>query len=181
MIRSKEDEARPTYLLGVGVTNKYTGTWNIATKKAREKFIAAMAPKRTENRINAPHLSMWWFLEFTSPESVSREYLDKGKREMKSVLDTLEPCSTDTHLMRTPVYNWQFRLSRPTAHSFSLRLTPYLRTPVKTDNDSPILPISRVTNSHISSAQLYRHCLSKHCPWLDILLEKTWQERRMTF
>ena len=26
MIASKEDEARPTYLLAVGVTNKYTGT-----------------------------------------------------------------------------------------------------------------------------------------------------------
>ena len=179
MIRSKEDEARPTYLLGVGVTNKYTGTWNTATKKAREKFIAAMAPKRTENRINAPHLSMWWFLEFTSPESVSREYLDKEKREMKSVLDTLEPCSTDAHLMRTPVYNGQFRLSRPTAHSFSLRLTPYLRTPVKTDNDIPILPISRVTNSHISSAPLYRHYLSTDSPWRNV--KKTFQERRMTF
>ena len=174
MIRSKEEEARPTYLLGVGVTNKYTGTWNTATKKAREKFIAAMAPKRTENRINAPHLSMWWFLEFTSPESVSREYLDKGKREMKSVLDTLETRSTDTRLIRTPVYNWHFRLSRPTAHSFYLN-------PLITDNDIPILPISRVTNCHISSAPLYRHCLSKHCPWLNVLLEKIRQERRMTF
>ena len=128
MIGSKEEAASPTYLLGVGVTNKYTGTWNTATKKAREKFIAAMAPKRTENRINAPHLSMWWFLEFTSPESVSWEYLDEGKREMKSVLDTLETRSTDTRLIRIVVYNSQFCLSRQRKSSYILYKINLLNT-----------------------------------------------------
>jgi len=47
-----------THLLHEGFTNKYTGTWNMATKKAREKFMAAIVPMRTQKSITAAHLSM---------------------------------------------------------------------------------------------------------------------------
>ena len=47
-----------THLLHDGVTNKYTGTWNMATKKAREKFMAAIVPMTTEKSMSAAHLSM---------------------------------------------------------------------------------------------------------------------------
>ena len=59
----------------------------------------------------------------------------------------MEPRSTDTHLIRTPVYNGQFRLSRRKAHIFSLKLTRLIRTLVNTDNGH--FPVPRVTNSHI--------------------------------
>ena len=47
---------------------------------------------------------------------------------------TVEPRSTDTRLIWTPVYNGVFRLSRRKAHIFSLKLTRLRRTPVNTDN-----------------------------------------------
>jgi len=40
----------------------------------------------------------------------------------------VEPRSTDTRLIRTPVYNGQFRLSRRKAHIFSLKLIRLIRT-----------------------------------------------------
>ena len=48
--------------------------------------------------------------------------------------NTVEPHSVDTHLIRTPALYRQFRLSRQKAHIFSLKLTRFIRTPVKTDN-----------------------------------------------
>ena len=36
--------------------------------------------------------------------------------------------------LRTPAYNGHFRLSRQKAHTFSLKLTRFIRTPVNTDN-----------------------------------------------
>ena len=50
------------------------------------------------------------------------------------VICTVEPRSTDTRLIRTPVYNGQFRLSRRKAQIFSFKLTRLIRTPVNTDN-----------------------------------------------
>lgn len=47
-----------TYLLHEGVTSKYTGTWKMATKKAREKFMAAIVPMRIEKSISAAHFNM---------------------------------------------------------------------------------------------------------------------------
>ena len=47
---------------------------------------------------------------------------------------TVESRSTDTRLIRTPGYCGQFRFSRRgKAHTFSLRLTHLIRTPVNTD------------------------------------------------
>ena len=47
---------------------------------------------------------------------------------------TVEPRSTDTRLIRTPGYCGQFRLSRRgKAHTFCLKLTRLIRTPVNTD------------------------------------------------
>ena len=43
---------------------------------------------------------------------------------------TVGPRSMDTRLIRTPVYNGQFLLSRRKAHIFSLKLTRLIRTPV---------------------------------------------------
>ena len=56
------------------------------------------------------------------------------------------PRSMDTHLIRAPVYNAQFPLSRRKADIFSLNLTRLIRTPVKTDNRH--LSMSRVSYSH---------------------------------
>ena len=47
---------------------------------------------------------------------------------------TLEPCSMATRLIQTPGYYGQFRLSRRKAHTFSLKVTRLLQTPVNTDN-----------------------------------------------
>ena len=52
-------------------------------------------------------------------------------------LNTVEPRSTDTSLIRTPRYCGQFRLSRRgKAHTFSIQLTRLIRTPVNTDSVS---------------------------------------------
>lgn len=56
--RNKPINEWTTNLLPQGATNRYTGTWNMLTKKAREKFMAAIAPMRTEKSIKAPHLSI---------------------------------------------------------------------------------------------------------------------------
>ena len=67
------------------------------------------------------------------------------------------PRSTDTHLIRTPGYYGQFRLSRRKAHIFSLKLTRFIRTPVNTDNGH--FSVSQVTNSRTLSTPLYGHFL----------------------
>ena len=77
------------------------------------------------------------------------------------LMNTVEPCSMDTRLIRTPALYGQFRLSQQKAHIFSLKLTRFIRTPVNTDNGH--LSVSRVTNSHILSTLLYGHWLSAHC------------------
>ena len=58
----------------------------------------------------------------------------------------MEPRSMDNHLIRTPRYYGQFRLSRRKAHLFSLKFTRLIRTPVNTDNGH--FSVSRLTNSH---------------------------------
>ena len=74
---------------------------------------------------------------------------------------TVEPRSTDTRLIRTPRYYGQFRWSRRKPHTFSLKLTRLIRTPVNTDNGH--FSVSRVTNSYTLSTPLYGHYLSVHC------------------
>ena len=76
-------------------------------------------------------------------------------------LSTVEPRFTDTRLIRTPRYYGQFRWSRRKPHTFSLKLTRLIRTPVNTDNGH--FSLSRGTNSYTLSTQLYGHCLSVHC------------------
>ena len=97
---------------------------------------------------------------------------------------TVGPRSVDTRLIRTPVYNGQFLLSRRKADIFSLKLTRLIRTLVKTDNGH--LFTSRVTFSHTSSTSLYGHWLSAHWVLLNtlrilIILVKTYQKQRRTF
>ena len=97
---------------------------------------------------------------------------------------TVGPHSVDTRLIRTPVYNGQFLLSRRKADIFSLKLTRLIRTLVKTDNGH--LFTSRVTCSHTSSTSLYGHWLSAHWVLLNtlrilIILVKTYQKQRRTF
>lgn len=75
--------------------------------------------------------------------------------------NTVEPRFTDTRLIRTPRYYGQFRWSRRKPHTFSLKLTRLIRTPVNTDNGH--FSVSRVTNCHTLSTPLYGHCLSVHC------------------
>ena len=74
---------------------------------------------------------------------------------------TVEPRSTDTRLIRTPWYYGQFCWSRRKPHTFSLKLTRLIRTPINTDNGH--FSVSRVTNSYTLSTPLYGHYLSAHC------------------
>ena len=46
----------------------------------------------------------------------------------------MEPRSTDTRLIPTPALYGQFRLFPQKAHTFSLKLTRFIRIPVNTDN-----------------------------------------------
>ena len=62
--------------------------------------------------------------------------------------------------LRTPRYYGQFRWSRRKPHTFSLKLTRLIRTPVNTDNGH--FSVSRVTNSYTLSTLLYGHYLSVH-------------------
>jgi len=71
---------------------------------------------------------------------------------------TVEPRFTDTPLIRTPRYYGQFRWSRRKPHTFSLKLTRLIRTPVNTDNGH--FSVSRVTKCHTLSTPLYGHCVS---------------------
>ena len=57
--------------------------------------------------------------------------------------------------LQTPVDNGHFRLFRGKGHTFSLKSTCLTQTPVNKDNGH--FSLYRVTNSHISSTQLYRH------------------------
>ena len=59
---------------------------------------------------------------------------------------TVESRSTDldTRLIRTPRYYGQFCLSQRKAHTFLLKITRLLRTPVNTDNGH--FSMCRVTN-----------------------------------
>ena len=83
------------------------------------------------------------------------------KQLMNVLLYTVEPRFMDTRLMRTPRYYGQFRWSRQKPHTFSLKLTRLIRTPVNTDNGH--FSVSRVTNSYTLSTPLYGHYLSVHC------------------
>ena len=74
---------------------------------------------------------------------------------------TVEPRFTDTRLIRTRRYYGQFRWSQRKPHTFSLKLTRLIRTPVNADNGH--FSVSRVTNSYILSTSLYGHYLSVHC------------------
>ena len=56
----------------------------------------------------------------------------QGKRKKKE--HTWEPCSMATRLIQTPEYYRQFCLSRRKAHTFSLKVTRLLQTPVNMDN-----------------------------------------------
>ena len=87
-------------------------------------------------------------------------YLEKYPKKRR-VITTVEPHSTDTRLIRTPRYYGQFRWSRRKPHTFSLKLTRLIRTPVNTDNGH--FSVSRVTNSYTLSTPLYGHYLSVHC------------------
>ena len=80
---------------------------------------------------------------------------------MTHILHTVEPRFTDTRLIRTARYYGQFRWSRRKPHTFSLKLTRFIRTPVNTDNGH--FSVTRVTNSHTLSTPLYGHYLSVHC------------------
>ena len=64
----------------------------------------------------------------------------------------VEPHSTDTHLILVPIQNRQYCLSHRKAHTFSLKLTRFIHTPVNTNNGHFSMP--RVTYSHISSFTL---------------------------
>ena len=75
--------------------------------------------------------------------------------------NTVEPRFTDTRLIRTPRYYGQFRWSRRKPHTFSLKLTRLIRTPVNTDNGH--FSVSRVTKCHTLSTPLYGHCVSVYC------------------
>ena len=55
-------------------------------------------------------------------------------REININIYTVEPRFTDTRLIRTPRYYGQFRWSRRKPHTFSLKLTRLIRTPINTDN-----------------------------------------------
>ena len=93
--------------------------------------------------------------------------LDNSIRDCYTILPfccTVEPCSTDTCLIPTPQCYGQFRWSRRKPHTFSLKLTCLIRTPVNTDNGH--FSVSRVTNSYTLSTLLYRHYLSAHCEFL---------------
>ena len=57
---------------------------------------------------------------------------------------TVGPRSIDTRLIRTPVYNGQFLLSRRKADIFSLNLTCLIRTPVKRTTDTYLCPESHI-------------------------------------
>ena len=63
--------------------------------------------------------------------------------------------------LRTPRYYGQFRWSRRKPHTFSLKLTRLIRTPINTDNGH--FSVSRMTNSYTLSTPLYGHYLSVHC------------------
>ena len=66
--------------------------------------------------------------------------------------------------LRTPALYGQFCLSRQIAHIFSLKLTCFIRTPVKLINtDNGHFSVSRVANSCILSTPLYGHWLAAHC------------------
>jgi len=75
----------------------------------------------------------------------------------QSLVNTVEPHSTDTCLIQTPRYYGQFRFPRRKARIFFLKLIHLLRTPVNTDNGH--FSVSRATNSYTSSTPLYGHCL----------------------
>ena len=109
------------------------------------------------------------------PEAFFRRHLRIGRESFDNLLtmlmenggkwghvrNTVEPRSTDTRLIRTPRYYGQFRWSRRKPHTFSLKLTHLIRTPVNTDNGH--FSVSRVTNSYTLSTPLYGHYLSVHC------------------
>ena len=67
------------------------------------------------------------------------------------------------HLLNTdtPVLRTVSLVPTKTSHTFSLKLTRLIRTPVNTDNGNFSVP--RVTNSYILSTPLYGHYLSVHC------------------
>ena len=75
---------------------------------------------------------LYFFIVFTHTRLINSmiSYLDAVTRNR----DTVEPRSTDTRLIRTPGYCGQFCFSRRRkAHTFSLKLTRLIRTPVNTD------------------------------------------------
>ena len=76
-----------------------------------------------------PPISCLLLLTFATGNT---KYKFENENEMNS--GTVEPRSTDTRLIRTPGYCGQFRLSRRgKAHTFSLKLTHLIRTPVNMD------------------------------------------------
>ena len=86
------------------------------------------------------------------------------------IVDEFEGLVNMSHIqwnpaLRTPAYNGQFRLSRPNAHIFSLKLTRFIRAPVNTDNGH--FSASRVTNSHACQSRFtdtgYLHTVYFHC------------------
>ena len=71
----------------------------------------------------------------------------------------MEPRTTDTRLMRIPVCNRNFHLSRRKAPIFSLKLARLIQTPFNRDNGH--FTVYRVTNSHTcisSNPTLLGHC-----------------------
>ena len=54
----------------------------------------------------------------------------------------MEPCSTDTRLIRTPALYGQFRLFQQKAYIFSLKVTRFIRTPGNKDNGHFLCPES---------------------------------------
>ena len=66
------------------------------------------------------------------------------------VIIAVEPRSSDTSLILTPVYNGHFHLSPQKAHLFSLKLTNLKQTMVNY-RDNEHFSVSQVINSHVLS------------------------------
>ena len=54
--------------------------------------------------------------------------------KMRSALSTVQPLSTDTSLIWTPLYHGQFPTSRQNSHIFAIKKTSIIWTLSNTDN-----------------------------------------------
>ena len=138
------------------------------TKKAREKFMAAIAPMRTEKSIKAPHLSISWLRRVTWWELTSLEYLQW------SIIVKLVAC-----IMDLP-YIINFRLTSLFLAVFTWEICSFIFVPFnrsfnryppkeKFDNDKIFLT-STLAMKHLTGlCKLFRFFLLRR-PWQAISL-----------